>query len=77
MDHTVLGKKNMLSDRYDTTMHVPSCEPHLLSPPLPSQLLGLTQLDAWISIITIGLAMAVMVQSEYRDAMCGIGIGYD
>ena len=68
----------MLSDRYDTTMHVPSCKPHLLSPPLPSQLLlGLTQLDACISIITIGLAMAVIVQSEYRDAMCGIGIGYD
>src|SRR6266702_3112066 len=71
------SKKDMLLDRYDTTMHLPSYEPHLLPPPLPSQLLaGLIQLDASISIITIGLAKVVIVHREYRDAMCGIGIGY-
>jgi len=50
-----------------------------LPPPLPSQLLaGQTQLDdASISIIMIGLAVVVIVQREYHNAMCGIGIGYE
>ena len=74
--HTMLEKKNMLRDRYDTTMRFPSYGPHPLPTP-PSQLLaGPTQLDGWISIITIGLAKVVVVQREYLGAVCGIGNGY-
>ena len=43
--HTML-EKNMLLDRYDTTMRFPSYGPHPLPTPLPSEpLAGLTQLD--------------------------------
>jgi hypothetical protein len=71
-------EKKHVGDRYDTTMRFRS---YGLHPPLPSprpsrHLAGLTRLDGWISIITIGSAKVVIVQREYHGAMCGIVVGY-